>query len=461
MTYTFDSLCRDGKLERQEILSGSTELLRQLIRIDTTNPPGNETVCAELVADELRADKLEPQLIETAPGRSCVVTRIKGSGKKPPLLLAAHLDVVEADASKWKHPPHAADIDGGYIYGRGAIDMKNMVAMSTTVMKLLARLEVPLDRDVIFAAVADEEAGCDQGSMKLVSDHPELVRAEYMLGEVGGFSLYLMGKTFYPIQVAEKGACWIKARATGEPGHGSMPRPDSSVVRLAEAVAKLGRARLPHHSTRALETFLKGLADKIPLPASKVLPLLANPRVGYRVLDAAIRDPAQKRTFAALMSNTATPTVLRAGDKTNVVPAEASVQIDGRTLPGQTTSAFLAELREIIGHDIELEILRDLPPVETSADTPLFSHLARTIERHDPGSTAVPYMIPGFTDAKAFHKLGTKCYGFSPVRFDPSHGVVFSQLYHGHNERIPVDGYQWGLRVLWDAVSGFCGANAR
>jgi acetylornithine deacetylase/succinyl-diaminopimelate desuccinylase-like protein len=414
-------------------------LLQDLIRIPTVNRgndsrEGQERPAAERIADFLRDARLDPRLLEPEKGRTSVVARVKGTGDKAPLLLNAHLDVVEADAARWQHDPFRAVINDGYIWGRGAIDMKHMAAMSACVVALLARgaHEGKLARDVIFAGVADEEAGCAKGSLFLVNEHPDAVRAEYALGEIGAFSTYLFGRAFYPIQVAEKGLCWVRATFEGEPGHGSMPDPESAVLKLGRAIARLGSRRLPQHPSAAASL----------------------------ILDWLVRDPDQRRTFAALLSNTATPTVVRAGGKTNVIPSRASVEIDGRTLPGQTTESFLEELREALGPDgreARFEVMRELPPVETTANTPLFEHLAATLRRHEPASIPIPFMIPGFTDAKAYARLGTRCYGFSPVRFNPKDDVSFSRMYHGNDERVPVDGLAWGLRVLYEAVVGFAG----
>lgn len=441
------------------------ELLRELIRMPTVNRgtgeggDANERVAAERLAETMREAGLEPKLLEKKKDRTNMVVRVKGDGSLPPLLLNAHLDVVEADAGAWKHDPFGAEIHDGYIWGRGAIDMKHMAAMSARVMTLLAR-DVKegkkLSRDVIFAAVADEEAGCALGSIFLADDHPDEVRAEFCLGEIGAFSLHLFGRTFYPIQIAEKGVCWVRATYVSEPGHGSMPDPDSAVVRLARAVERLGRGRLPMHPTEVVRGFLMKVARELPTPQKHVLGRLTTPQVASLILDYLVRDPGQRRSFGAMLSNTASPTVLRAGSKVNVIPGRASVDIDGRTLPGQSESAFLAELREAMGGDPQLEILRSLPAVETSPDTALFRHLSATVQKHDPTGHPVPYLIPGFTDAKAYARLGTVCYGFAPVKFDPTHDVNFSRMYHGHDERIPVSGLKWGLRVLYDAVSGFC-----
>lgn len=439
-------------------------LLSELIRVPSVNlgtgqpGDGNERPCAELLADRMRSAGLEPVLVEKEPGRTNVVTRLRGTGEKPPLLLNAHLDVVAADASRWRHPPFGGEIHDGYVWGRGAIDMKHMAAMSACVMSLLARGAAggTLARDVIFAGVADEEAGCDRGALHLVEEHPDMVRAEYMLGEIGAFSLHLFGKTFYPIQVAEKGLCWVRASYEGSPGHGSMPDPEGAVVKLARAVARLGRRRMPMHPTAVVDRFIHGLARELPRPQGDILKRLTTPQVAGLILDYLVRDPGQRRSFGAMLSNTASPTVLAAGSKVNVIPSRATVDIDGRTLPGQTESAFLAELRDALGGDPELEVLRRMPAVEAPSDTPLFDHLVRTLARHDPTGHALPYLIPGFTDAKAYARLGTHCYGFSPVRFDPTADLAFAKMYHGDDERVPVEGLKWGLRVLFDAVTGFC-----
>lgn len=436
----------------------AVSLLRDLIRFDTTNPPGNEAACAEYLAGFLRFTGLEPEVLSSGPGRGNVVARLAGTGKKPPLLLCAHLDVVPADAARWTHPPFGAEIHGGYLYGRGAIDMKNMAAMSAMVLALLARLEVKPDRDIIFAGVADEEVGCDHGSAWLVERHPEKVRAEYALGEIGAFTLHLNGRTFYPIQTAEKGICWIRARVRGKPGHGSIPLPENATVRLAEAVARIGRERLPMHVSDAVRRFVSALAAGNPVPARQILPLLLQKATSNAILDRVMPDRASANVFNALLRNTVSPTVLRAGNKTNVIPGEATAELDGRVALGSSVSELLAELRAVAGPDIEFEVIREAPPTETSPDTEGFATLANVVRDHDPQGIPIPYVIPGFTDAKSWSKLGTKCYGFSPVRFDPTHNIKFSELYHGDDERIPVDGFEFGLRMLFDAVCRLAGA---
>lgn len=430
------------------------EMLQALLRIDTTNPPGNERPAAEYLQSKLEAVGLEPTLLESAPGRASLVCRHSGTGEAEPLLLTAHLDVVAADAAAWRRPPFAGEIADGCLWGRGAIDMKNMAAMSAAVLRRLARDKVVLGRDVIFAAVADEEAGCDYGSRFLVEEHPDLVRAEYALGEVGGFTLRLAGTTYYPVQVAEKGVCWIRARVRGTPGHGSMPRSDSAVVRLGELLARLGKTRLPVHATKPAREFLQALASRRPALARPLLRALADPRLLGRVL-AVLPDRGVARAFAPLLSNTAVPTVVRAGSAVNVIPGEAELLIDGRTLPGQRDEDLLRELGAVLGPEVELEVIRSMPPITTEpVSSPLFDIIQRQILAREPEAVVVPYMSPGFTDAKQFTRLGARWYGFAPVKLDPD--MRFADLFHGHDERIPLAGLRWGVELLYDVVTEMC-----
>ncbi|HTM23007.1 MAG TPA: M20/M25/M40 family metallo-hydrolase [Kofleriaceae bacterium] len=441
-----------------EIGDDALEMCQALLRIDTTNPPGNERPAADYLDGKLREVGYQTTLLESGPGRANLVCRRPGGGKQAPLLLTAHLDVVEAHAEHWRQPPFSGVIAEGCLWGRGAIDMKNMAAMSAAVMRRLAREQVALDRDVIFAAVADEEAGCDFGSRFLVEQHAELVRAEYAIGESGGFSMHIGGSTFYPIQVAEKGLCWIRARVRGEPGHGSMPRSDSAVVVLAEAVARLGNAQLPVHPTRWVRDFLSALAARQPVLVQPLVKLLTHPRLLPTVLRV-FPDKSVVRGLQAVLSNTASPTVLSAGAKINVIPDKAEVLIDGRTLPGQSDQDLLDELREVMGPDVELEIMRSAPPVVTEpVDSPLYEIIAAEIQKREPDATVVPYMIPGFTDAKYFTRMGARWYGFSPVKIEKASGIRFADMFHGHNERVPVDGLRWGADLLYSVVLDFCRA---
>jgi acetylornithine deacetylase/succinyl-diaminopimelate desuccinylase-like protein len=427
--------------------------LQNLIRIDTTNPPGRETPAAEYLAELFVKAGLEPVLLGAEPERKNLVVRLKGSGGQAPLLLAAHLDVVPAEPSSWTHPPFAGEIHGGYLWGRGAIDMKHMAVMSALALIRLKEEGVPCKRDVIFAGVADEEAGCDFGSKWLVDNHPELVKAEFALGEVGGFTVRINGAVLYPIMTAEKGAVWMKLRVKGAPGHGSLPKGDNAVGKLGAAIGRLAAARLPHHRTAVVENYLKAVSATQKFPNSFFLKNLYVRRIANLVLGK-LPDRGAAAALAAALSNTAVPTVLRAGYKTNVVPGVAEAEVDGRTLPTQTSADLIAEIKRVMEEDVEVEILRDMPPVETQTGTPLFQLCCDAIRKHHAGAAPVPYLAPGFTDAKNWSRNGTACYGFMPVQF-PDDGVKFGDLFHGHDERIPVEGLKWGAEVLYDVVRTF------
>ena len=440
-------------LPDEELGAHALALCQALIRIDTSNPPGNERPAAELLAGELAQAGIEPAVLESAPGRTNVVARLAGSGAAPPLLLSAHLDVVGADPDGWTHPPFAGTVADGFLWGRGAVDVKNMAAMSVALLCRLAREKVRLRRDLIVALVADEESGCALGSSWLCAEHPERVRAEYALGEGGGFSWQLGARRYVTIGVAEKGYCWVRARWRGEPGHGSMPRADSAPLALSTAVARLGTRRLPTHLTPVVRDFLDTLVAN-ELPALRPLVVALARSGALSGLLALLPDPSVSRALAAMLANTATPTVLRAGARPNVIPALAEAEIDGRTLPGQDDQSFLRELGALLGPGVELEVMRSAPPVECRpAASPLYDAIVQVLARQEPAATALPYLVPGFTDAKAFSRLGTRWYGFCPVRLPRE--LRFAELYHGLDERIPLEGLAWGTRVLAELVTDF------
>lgn len=428
--------------------------LQALLRIDTTNPPGGETAAAEYLAGLLTQPRVEVTLVGAEPSRRCLVARLRGDGSAAPLLLSAHLDVVPAEGARWRHPPFAGIIDDGYLYGRGAIDMKHMAVMAALVLGRLAAEGGRLRRDVIFAAVADEEMGCDRGSRFLVDHHPELVRAEYALTEVGGFTLHLGGRRLYPIQVAERGIAWLRMTARGPAGHGSMPRSDSAVLRLAQALTALGRAELPLHVTPPAEAYLAALGRSQGPLGRALLPLLRTPGLAPRLLRL-LPDASAARALRAVLGNTVSPTVLRAGDKTNVIPAEASCELDGRLVLGQTAASLIAELKPIVGDDIELQVLRESPALSTTPASPVWDAIEAELARFDPAGVAIPYMLPGFTDAQAWTRLGTRVFGFAPLQL-PADGPRFAELFHGDDERISVAGLRWGVSLLHAVVRRLC-----
>lgn len=428
--------------------------LQGLIRLDTTNPPGNETLAADYLARVLRTEGFEPQVLESAPGRGNVVTRLKGSGEAPPLLLYGHLDVVGAEPEHWQHPPFAAEVFDGFLWGRGTADMKGMVAQQLAVLLTLKRERVSLKRDVIFAATADEEAGGSYGMEWLAQHHADLIRAEFALSEVGGYNLDFDGKPVYMIQVAEKGVCWLKIRAKGRPGHGSQPHDDNAVVHVARAVDRLATQGLPYYVCDAAGAFLQAASRTVGGELGETLQKLSSVQAGPQALESLQAHPLYG-FLNALLHNTAVPTGLAAGYKANVIPGEAEATIDGRKLPGFDTEAFLAQVKAVVGSAIECEIIRDSPSVQTRSDTPLFALMAQALQRHDPEAAGVlPYMMSGGTDAKHLTPLGMATYGFSPVKLPP--GFRFMDLIHAHNERVPVAGLAWGTQVLYDVVKEYC-----
>jgi acetylornithine deacetylase/succinyl-diaminopimelate desuccinylase-like protein len=435
----------------------AVEHFKALLRIPTVNPPGNERPAAEYLARLFAAEGIEHTIIESEPNRASIVARLRGTGQAAPLLLNGHLDVVPVDRERWTHDPFGAVEADGYIWGRGAVDMKNMVAMGAMALVLLRRSGVRLARDVIFAGVADEEAGSRKGALFLVEKHPELVRAEYVLNEVGGHTFYVGGRRFYPIQVSEKGVCWFEVTAEGEAGHGSMPHPGNPVLRIAKAITALGEAKLPIHVTPVVERFLRTIAQGAPFPQSHVLPLLVHPRLADHLLGLIRRQqPERARGLNALLRHTVSPTMLAASSKVNVIPSRASVHVDGRVVPGHSMSEFLAEVERAIGPGLTITVHEQHEGTTFPSDTPLYRAIVAVLERHDPGGIPVPYMIPGFTDSFAYARLGAVCYGFAPVRLGPD--LDFSRMYHGHDERIPRDGFVWGVRVLYELVRDFCAA---
>ncbi|MBI3537493.1 MAG: M20/M25/M40 family metallo-hydrolase [Chloroflexi bacterium] len=399
-----------------------TRHLQSLIRIDTTNPPGNETRAMEFVASVLKREGIESTILESAPRRGNLIARIKGDGRAAPLLLMVHLDVVPAEPQYWTHPPFGAEIADGFIYGRGTLDTKQLAAMELMVMVLLAREQKKLSRDVIFMANADEEAGGIFGAGWMVKEHPDLIRAEFAINEGGGNGFEIFGRKIFTVQTGEKGTARFKMIARGKPGHGSMPHSDNAVVKLADAVKKIGDAELPIHI--------------VPTAMLKQLPL----------------DDGMKAMLYAMMHNTVSPTILSAGSKINVIPSVAEAQCDARLVPGQTARDLLHELLPHVDGQVEFEFLNDNPGRESSADTPLFDCITRVIARHEPNATVLPYLVVGATDARHVSKLGTRVYGFAPM-FAPM--SEFSRV-HGHDERISIDNLEFGTRVLYDVVSEFC-----
>ncbi|NNE91509.1 MAG: M20/M25/M40 family metallo-hydrolase [Verrucomicrobiales bacterium] len=435
----------------------AVDRLRDLIRFDTTNPPGNEREAAEFLAGILREAGFSPELVGRHESRPNLVARLDAkpeNRRNRPLILSCHLDVVPADRERWTHPPFDAVEADGCVWGRGAIDMKGFAVMALTVFLLLKEKKIELDRDVIFVAVADEEAGTNLGSRWLVENRPDLLGGdpEYVINEVGGFTLHQHGKRFYPVQVAEKGIAWLRMTATGRPGHSSLPQPENAIAKLGEAAAKLNRASLPWHVSEPARYFLTEMArGRGPVAAWVCRNLLLNRRLGPLLLPLLV--PRERRaTFEALVRNTATPTIFASGTKINMSPPNATLELDGRLVPGQTADDLVREIRAVAGSGFEIEILSDFPATVFDSDTPLFQKIEAGLNARDPDGSVIPSMIPGFTDSSNYARLGATCYGFYPLKLPPD--LDFAALFHGDDERIPLDGLKWGIETLYDVLVG-------
>ena len=451
--------------------------LRDLIRIRSINPPpadapDGELLAARRIAGILTAAGLEPEVIEPVAGRGSVHARLRGDGTGgEPLLLLSHLDVVPAPAERWSHDPFAADVVDGYVYGRGAVDMKAMVAMELGVVRLLAadaraagldpaRDPIPgLRRDILFTSTADEEAGGIWGAKWIAEHRPEWLRAAGALNECGGVSATIAGRRFYPIQVAEKGYAAYRIAVRGTWGHGSMPREDNAAVLAAAIIGRLAVPG-PTRMTPVMARFLELAAAELPAEAALILRGLAgdDPARSEAALAVAC-DPMYARAVRALLRDTVSPDVVHAGVKYNVIPGDAVVEVDCRVLPGTTEPDMRAELIARLGPKLaavcEIELLVFGAPVESPAEGPLFDLLVSTIRDHDPDGIPLPVMAPFATDAKFTDALGVPTYGFSPLRLDPEER--FLERFHGVDERVSVEGLRWGLPVLYDVVRGFCG----
>lgn len=426
--------------------------LRDLLRIDTTNPPGGELAACEYLAAVLATEGIGSQILQPEPGRGNLVARIVGDGRAGPLLLMSHLDVVPAEGENWKHPPFGAEVAEGYIYGRGALDTKQLVAMELMTMLLLRRHHVPLRRDVIFMANADEEAGGRMGAGWIVKEHPDLIRSDYAINEGGGFGSEVMGRRIYGIQTAEKGTARFRLRAHGRPGHGSMPHRDNAVLKLAAGLQKLGEASLPTHVVPTARLKIEGLAGVLNGKVGSSLRTLMESKNGTETLNRLPLDQSMRSMLYAMLHNTVTPTMLHAGTKINVIPSVAEASVDARLLPGQTKESFLRELQPFLDPGLEIEFLANpTPGIEFEPASPLFDAMRKVLVRHDPGAVVLPELNSGATDARHVTKLGTKVYGFCPM-FDGDNEL---QRVHGHDERISIDNVGYGTRVLFEVVSEF------
>jgi acetylornithine deacetylase/succinyl-diaminopimelate desuccinylase-like protein len=444
----------------KEVEEEVTNFLSELIRINTTNPPGNETKAAKYLAEHLRKEDFKCELYESAPKRGSLITRLKGTSEKPSLLLLSHLDVVAADAKEWSVDPFSGIVKDGFVWGRGALDMKGMTAIEVMTMKLLKRNNVKLKGDVILAATADEEKGGLAGADYLLRNYPEKIQADYVLNEGGGLAIPTQKRNVYTVQTAEKGILWFKVKAKGTPGHGSMPKAaDNAIMRMNKVIEKLGNYRSQILVVPTVKQFLTEIAREDPILQQSFSRLLANPELSDQILDElAETAPQLAEDVRPRIRMTITPTMIHGGVKENVIPSECETVFDCRILPGQTPVQTLSLIKDLLkdtdSEKLEFENLQVQEPSESPAETPLYDVITNVLKEFEPNCSITPILMTGGTDSRFFRRVGSVCYGFHPRRSDVPYGEM-DKMVHGIDERISIENLVFGTSVLYETVKKF------
>lgn len=426
------------------------QLLQNLIRYDTTNPPGNEEGCVRYINSLLTEAGFKTAILAKDPDRPNLIARLRGQGTAPPLLLYGHVDVVTTANQNWTEPPFEGKVKDGYVWGRGALDMKSGVAMMLCAFLRAKAERLTPSGDAVLAILCDEEAGGDHGANYLVEKHPgQFEGIRYAVGEFGGFPFYVGQRKFYPIQVAEKQFCWMKATLRGPGGHGSLSLHGGTMAKLARLLQNLDQHPLPVHITPVVRQMIKAMTSALALPSRLVLSQLLNPRLTERILKII---GTRGQIFAPLLHNTVNATVVQGGDKINVIPSEINVLLDGRLLPGYTPENMVAELRKVIGDDAELELIKHDPgPAEP--DMGLFDTLADILCEADPRGIPVPLLLSATTDARFFSRLGIQTYGYTPMNLPEE--FSFFQTIHAADERIPVEAVNFGTNAIYRVLQRY------
>ena len=426
------------------------ELLRTLIRFDTSNPPGSESGCIAYLNDLLTGAGCQTTILARTAERPNLIAHLKGQGQAPTLLLYGHADVVTTEHQVWQNPPFEGNLVEGYVWGRGALDMKGGLAMMVAAFLRAKAENLPLPGDVLLAIVSDEEAGGDYGAKYLVENHATLFEGvRYAIGEFGGFTFHIGERRFYPIMVAEKQICRVRATVRGSGGHGSLTRRGGAMTRLARLLERLERRPLPVHVTPVARQMIDRIRYELPLHRKFLLRLLINPLLTERMLKL-LGERGQ--VFAPLLHNTANATIVRGGDKINVIPSEIVVELDGRLLPGHGPADLMAELRQILGDEVELELIQ-YDPGPAEPDMGLFDTLAAILLEADPQGIPTPMLLPAATDARFFSRLGIQTYGFLPMSLPV--GFNFMETIHGPDERIPVGALDFGIDAIYRLLQRF------
>ncbi|HEX5165405.1 MAG TPA: M20/M25/M40 family metallo-hydrolase [Thermomicrobiales bacterium] len=441
-----------GRIDWNSVRDEVTQHLQTLIRFETVNPPGNEALVAGYLKEMVEKAGLSATIVEKTSGRGNFVTRVKSTGNGRPLLLMAHADVVSVEADKWTHPPFEAGIHDGMIWGRGAVDTKNLVASELMVMLLLARNGLTLDRDVIMCTFADEEAGGRDGADFMWQEHRELIDAEVAINEGGGQAVDVMGKRFYMCQTGEKGGARMTLVASAPPGHASVPRDDTAMLRMGRALVKLSQHQFPTIITASVERMLLAMGESIGGDATELVnDILSDP--SWENLSKLPLGEVERLSLRATTRNTAVPTIIHGGHRINVIPGEITCDVDGRVLPGQNPADFVQQVRDLIGDDVEVRAHGNgSSGIEADPDSALFETIREVMGEIDPGSEVAPFLVSGGTDAKSIP--GIKVYGFNPGRFSD----VEMNGAHNHDERVSIDNLEFATRALFDITTRYSAA---
>ena len=429
-------------------MTDAVELLRELIRYDTTNPPGNEEACVAHIEALLRKHGIDSERYEKAPGRPNLVARHAGANGGPPLVLQGHVDVVTTTGQQWSRPPFAAELADGYVWGRGALDMKSGVAM--LVSAFLAAHESGSPTPLVLVILADEENGGDFGARFLAEEHPEVFGgARHALGEFGGATQWIGGRRFYPIQVAEKQMCWLRAHVRGAGGHGALGVKGGAMRRLGDVLRTLDRRQPPVHITPVVREWFSQMAAAAPRWQALLLRRLLNPRTA----DLAVRALGSRgRVLSRVIRNTVSPTIVHGGAKINVIPSEIELQLDGRLLPGFTPDDLIGELEGLVGRDVEFEVIRH-DPGPPDPDLSFYEPLAQIIRELDPESVPVPMLQAGVTDARFLTRAGIQTYGYLPLALPQDFEPL--PLIHNADERVPVAALGFGVEAISRAIARY------
>jgi acetylornithine deacetylase/succinyl-diaminopimelate desuccinylase-like protein len=430
------------------VYQNPAQILQKLIRFDTTNPPGNETECIRYIYEVLTGAGFDPIMLGKVPERQNMVLRVPGKGAAAPLMMCGHADVVTTEDQTWQVPPFEGIIKDGFVWGRGALDMKGALAMMLSALLRLKQEGVTPPGDLVFAVVSDEENGGIFGAKYLTEEHAGLFEGiEYAIGELGGFTLHFANKRVYPIMISEKQRCTFEVTVSGTGGHGSFPIRGGAMAKLAAILQKLDTKRLPVHITPPVKMTLEALAKNMSFPVNLVFRLLLYPWCTDFILNML---GEKGKFFDPLLHNTLSATIVRGGDMINVIPGEASLVLDGRMLPGLDQVEMVREVEAFIGGDADIKVTYFLPG-PSLVNMGLFDTLADILKSFDPEAIPIPFVGIGVSDARFFSKLGIQTYGFTPMILPKE--IDFSRLIHGANERVPIDALEFGTNCIYKLMT--------